>query len=74
VIVSPEVGVAADVEAARAGIVTHDFAAAIESILREPDDYGRNGRALVEAKFTWPMVAAQMEEAYRCSIASRPSS
>lgn len=74
VIVSPEVGVAEDVAAARAGIVTRDFAEAISAILRAPGDYGRNGRALVEAKFTWPAVAEQMEEAYRCSIASRPSS
>jgi glycosyltransferase involved in cell wall biosynthesis len=74
VVVSPEVGVANDVAAARAGIVTHDFGTAIAAILRAPADYGRNGRALVESTFTWPAVAARMEEAYRCSIASRPSS
>ena len=68
VIVSPEVGVASDVASARAGVVTHDFAAAIAEILRDPDDYGRNGRALVESKFTWPVVAEQMEREYRCSI------
>lgn len=68
VIVSPEVGVASDVAAAGAGIVTHDFGAAINDVLRDPRDYGRNGRALVESKFTWPAVAAQMEHEYRCSI------
>jgi len=69
VIVSPEVGVASDVEAARAGIVTHDFATAITDVLRDPDDYGRNGRALVESTFTWDSVAARMEHEYQCSIA-----
>jgi len=68
VAVSPEVGVASDVEAARAGIVTRDFAAAIASVLRDPGDYGRNGRALVEAKFNWDSVAARMEHEYQCSI------
>jgi glycosyltransferase involved in cell wall biosynthesis len=69
VIVSPEVGVASDVAAAHAGIVTHDFAAAIANVLRDPGDYGRNGRALVEAKFNWDSVAAAMEHEYQCSIA-----
>jgi glycosyltransferase involved in cell wall biosynthesis len=68
VVVTPEVGVASDVEAAGSGIVTHDFANAIPQLLREPRDYGEKGRALVERKFTWPVVAERMEEAYRCSI------
>jgi glycosyltransferase involved in cell wall biosynthesis len=72
VVVTPEVGVAADVAAAHAGIVTHDFAGALETLLRDPGDYGANGRALVESSLTWPAVAARMEEAYRCSIGSRP--
>lgn len=69
VVVSPEVGVASDVEAAGAGIVTHDFAAAITNVLRDPRDYGRNGRGLVEAKFNWDSVAERMEHEYQCSIA-----
>jgi glycosyltransferase involved in cell wall biosynthesis len=68
VIVSPEVGVADDVSAARAGIVTNDFGSAIASVLRDPDDYGRNGRSLVESKFQWDAVAAQMEHEYECSL------
>ncbi len=67
VIVSPEVGVASDVEAGGAGIVTHDFASAIADVLRDPRDYGRNGRALVEANFTWDSVAERMEHEYQCS-------
>jgi len=69
VVVSPEVGVASEVGAARAGIVTHDFAAAIAELLHDDGDYGRNGRGLVESKFTWNSVAAQMEHEYQCSIA-----
>ena len=68
VIVSPEVGVASDVASAEAGVVTHDFASAISDVLRDPRDYGRNGRALVESTFTWPAVAERMEHEYRCSI------
>lgn len=68
VIVSPEVGVASDVESAGAGVVTRDFASAIGDLLRDPRDYGRNGRALVESTFTWPAVAEGMEHEYRCSI------
>jgi glycosyltransferase involved in cell wall biosynthesis len=69
VVVSPEVGVASDVEAAGAGLVTHDLAAALAGVLRDPRDYGRNGRARVESTFTWESVAARMEHEYQCSIA-----
>jgi glycosyltransferase involved in cell wall biosynthesis len=74
VILTDAVGLAPDVLAAHAGIVTGDFGRAIKTILSDArlrEEMGRNGRALVEAKFTWPMVAARMEEAY-CSIALPP--
>jgi len=75
VVLSPEVGVAADVAAAGAGMVTHDFASALAALLRDAGgmlgDMGRRGRALVESRFTWPAVVPRMEEAYQCSIASR---
>ncbi|HJW92276.1 MAG TPA: glycosyltransferase [Thermoanaerobaculia bacterium] len=72
VVVSPNVGLADDVAAAHAGIVSDDLAPAIAAILAGRDaTMGRNGRALVESRFTWDAVAAQMEEAYRCSTASR---
>jgi glycosyltransferase involved in cell wall biosynthesis len=73
VVLSAGVGLAPDVDAARAGIVTDDFGGAINRLLDDAalrTEMGRNGRALVESKFTWPAVAARMEEAY-CSIASR---
>ncbi|PYQ27799.1 MAG: hypothetical protein DMF56_18160 [Acidobacteria bacterium] len=73
VVLSPSVGLADDVVRANAGITTVDELA---SLLRDRErraEMGRNGRALVESNFTWPRVAAQMEEAYRrCSTSSRP--
>jgi glycosyltransferase involved in cell wall biosynthesis len=72
VVVTPEVGLAADVEAAGAGIVTPSdpprLAAALRELLRDParrEEMGRRGRALVEERFTWPRVAEEMEAAYR---------
>lgn len=72
VVLTPAVGLAPDVLAANAGIVTDDFAQAINTMLGDAvlrAAMGLNGRALVESKFNWQAVAAQMEEAY-CSIAS----
>jgi glycosyltransferase involved in cell wall biosynthesis len=71
VVLSPEVGLAPEVEAAGAGIVTRDFGAAIAALLRDPGEMGRRGRALVESRFTWPAVVPRMEEAYQCLTASR---
>jgi glycosyltransferase involved in cell wall biosynthesis len=72
VVLSREVGLADEVAAAGAGVIADDPAPWINALLDHPDPArGRNGRALVEAKFTWDAVAAQMEEAYRCSTASR---
>jgi glycosyltransferase involved in cell wall biosynthesis len=73
VALSEGVGLAEDVRKAGAGIVTGDFAGPLRTLLANGAlraKMGRNGRALVEAKFTWQAVAARMEEAY-CSIASR---
>jgi glycosyltransferase involved in cell wall biosynthesis len=72
VAVTPGVGLAPDVAAADAGIVTDDFTSLAALLDDEPrrTAMGRNGRALVESAFTWPAVAARMEEAY-CSMKSR---
>jgi len=71
VIVTPEVGLAEDVARSGAGIVSSgqpaELAAAIQNLLRDHDaraDMGRRGRELVQARFTWERVAAQMEEHY----------
>ncbi|HEV2719145.1 MAG TPA: glycosyltransferase [Thermoanaerobaculia bacterium] len=79
VVVTPQVGLAADVAAAGAGIVTapESLAAALEALLADPvrgEEMGRRGRALVEARFSWDRVAAEMEEHYACSMTSRRSS
>jgi glycosyltransferase involved in cell wall biosynthesis len=70
VVLSPEVGLAEEVLRAGAGIVGLE---GVEALLAAPErraEMGRKGRAMVESHFAWPVVAAQMESAYRCSIAS----
>jgi len=69
---SPEVGLADDVVHADAGIIDVDAIPALLADRERRAAMGRNGRVLVETKFTWPRVAAAMEDAYRCSIKSRP--
>jgi len=71
-VLSAEVGLAEDVVRADAGTTNIEEIAALLADRERRAAMGRNGRALVEAKFTWPRVAAAMEEAYRCSIKSRP--
>jgi glycosyltransferase involved in cell wall biosynthesis len=73
-VLSSEVGLADEVVRAGAGIVG---LGTVEELLGDPrrrEEMGRKGRALVETRFTWARVAEQMEEAYRCSLASRRSS
>ena len=72
VVLSNEVGLARDVVKAGAGTTNLDEVQALLAGRARRDEMGQKGRALVESKFTWPQVAAQMEDAYRCSIASRP--
>ncbi len=71
VIVTREVGLAADVEQAEAGIVIdgapESLADAIQRLLRDPElraQMGRRGRELVSARFTWDRVSREMEEHY----------
>jgi glycosyltransferase involved in cell wall biosynthesis len=78
VIVTPEVGLAADVDAAGAGIVTSNLpeplAAAIRRLLSDSDAraaMGRRGRELVQSRFTWDRVAAEMERHYLRIAAGR---
>lgn len=66
------VGLAPDVAAAAAGIVTerdpHAIAAALRDALADPNrlqQLGANGRKLVESRFTWSRVAEMMEQQYR---------
>ena len=78
VIVTPEVGLAVDVESAGAGIVTSNepeaLAAAIHRLLGDAEAraaMGRRGRELVQSRFTWERVAAQMEQHYMRIAATR---
>jgi len=71
VVVSPEVGIAEEVAGAGVGAVGLD---ALALLLKDPArraEMGKKGRELVASRFGWPGVAIQMEDAYRCSIASR---
>lgn len=70
-VLAPSVGLADDVVRANAGIVDLEVLPALLGDRARREQMGRNGRALVESAFTWPSVAAQMEDAYRCSIESR---
>jgi glycosyltransferase involved in cell wall biosynthesis len=64
VLLSREVGLAEDVVRAGAGITDPDALPALLADRAARADMGRKGRALVESKFTWPRVAAEMENAY----------
>jgi glycosyltransferase involved in cell wall biosynthesis len=71
VVVTAEVGLAEEVRRARAGIVVgsqpREIANAVNALLRDPDtrrSMGERGRHAVEARFTWPRVAAEMEAQY----------
>jgi glycosyltransferase involved in cell wall biosynthesis len=53
-----------EVVRAGAGVIGFDEVAAL---LRDPQRrarMGRNGRALIESRFSWPRVAEEMERAY----------
>ena len=66
-VLSEGVGLAEEVVRANAGAIGLD---AIAPLLSDPNRrmaMGKNGRALVESRFTWPRVAEQMEKEYeRC--------
>ena len=71
VVVTPEVGIAALVEEAGAGIVSSgepaQLAAAITALLSDAAkraDCGRRGRELVRSRLSWSGVAGQIEDLY----------
>src|SRR5258706_9519668 len=71
VVVTPGVGLAADVDAAGSGIVTNGdpsaLAAAIERLLSDEAlraEMGQRGRALAEERFGWDRIAGEMETLY----------
>jgi glycosyltransferase involved in cell wall biosynthesis len=71
VVVSPEVGIAALVQASGAGVVTdgapQPLAAAIRELLADAgrkSEMGRRGRETARSRLSWSGVAAQMEHVY----------
>ncbi len=69
VVLSKEVGLADEVVRANAGATGVESIAPLLADAAKRAELGRNGRALVESRFTWPRVAEEMETAY-CSIRS----
>lgn len=76
VVTTEIVGVADDLEKVKGGIVvppknSEKLAEAIITILKDKKlqkEMGKNGRMLVEEKYTWREVARSMEKLYRCIL------
>lgn len=71
VVVTPEVGLASMVKETDVGIVADGdptcLARALQRLLANPDlasDMGRRGYAVVRDRFSWPVIAGQMEHLY----------
>ncbi len=78
VVVSPHVAIAKEIEAAGAGLVAErdsaEIARSIGVILASPEaarQMGTAGRDLVDTKFAWPRVAAELEEMYQSILVSQ---
>jgi glycosyltransferase involved in cell wall biosynthesis len=78
VVISPEVGIAALVQASGAGVVTdgapQPLAAAIRRLLADDAqriEMGRRGRATVRSRLSWSGVAAQVESLYLRTLDTR---
>ena len=70
-VLSQGVGLAEEVVRAGAGVIGLDSVSALLDDADARAEMGRRGRALVESRFAWPIVAQQMEAMY-CSMTSRP--
>ncbi|HEX7153861.1 MAG TPA: glycosyltransferase [Thermoanaerobaculia bacterium] len=76
VVVSRGVGLADEVARVKGGVIAdkRTLATVVNELLGDPQraaEMGCKGRALVESRFVWDRVAAQMEEVYeRCSTRS----
>lgn len=78
VVVTREVGLAAEIAAAGAGMVVEGtpaaLAAAVGALLANPEgrqDLGRRGQELVAGRFGWAAVAERMERAYETVVHDR---
>jgi glycosyltransferase involved in cell wall biosynthesis len=69
------VGLTDDVRRAGAGIIGVEEIGALLRDRQRREEMGRNGRRLVESRFSWDRVVVQMEDAYNaCSNRSPRSS
>jgi glycosyltransferase involved in cell wall biosynthesis len=75
VLVTPEVGLAAEVRVSGTGVVVSGepgaIAAAIAGLLQQPElrrIMGQKGRAVTKSKYSWDAIASQMESLYSLSI------
>ena len=73
VVLSGDVGLAEEVVHAGAGIIGLEGIAELLRDRERREQMGRNGRMLVESRFTWPRVAQEMEEAYARIVGGRRS-
>ncbi|HYC62606.1 MAG TPA: glycosyltransferase [Thermoanaerobaculia bacterium] len=64
VVLSQEVGLAAEVARAGAGVIGLEEVPALLHDRGRRTRMGRHGRALVESRFSWPRIAEEMERAY----------
>ena len=71
-VLSSGVGLADEVVKAGAGVIGMEGVPALLADPRRRAEMGRRGRALVESRFGWEQVAAQMEEAYRRVVNHAP--
>jgi glycosyltransferase involved in cell wall biosynthesis len=78
VVVTPEVGLASAVKDTDSGIVANGepacLAQAFQFLLANPDlaaAMGRRGHTVVRDKFSWPVIAAQMDQLYH-DLQARP--
>ncbi len=75
VIMTPEVGIARDIEKSRAGVIVRGFpdeiGAAINSLLDDPDRRMRMseiGKKVVADLYSWESIASKMQTAYRQAL------
>ncbi len=68
-VLSAGVGLADEVVSAGVGVIGLDRVRALLDDANARAEMGRRGRALVESRFAWPIVAKQMEEAYALATA-----
>ncbi|MGK7923812.1 MAG: glycosyltransferase [Spirulina sp.] len=78
VIITPQVQIAPEIRAANAGLVVEGevktVAEAIATLLTSPQlrqEFGNNGRKLVETRYSWDAIAQQLISVYQTAIISK---